>query len=111
MKPLTGNDPRVKSAARRLNIAVVLRAWEEDGVIYIQTPWATHEVATDPADVGEDPVTIEDFTVIPGIGPATARKLHTAGIATLADLKTANLEAIIPRQADAVKDYFQKEQP
>lgn len=110
MKSLIGNDPRVKAAARRLNITVVLRAWEQGGKIYVQTPWQTHEVdpdlVPDPAGHGQESVTTEDFTVIPGVGPATARKLRAAGIRTWDDLRTADLETIVPRQADAIAAYL-----
>jgi predicted flap endonuclease-1-like 5' DNA nuclease len=113
MKELGGNDPRVKAVARQLEITVILRAWEEDGTLYIQDPWDTHswdvpaEVAgiqegrddtlpktpTSTAQAGRAarrppaPTGIDDFTAITGVGPKTAQKLHDLGLFTYDDLR------------------------
>jgi predicted flap endonuclease-1-like 5' DNA nuclease len=42
--PVDTTDPRVSAAARALGITMVLRAWVQDGVLHIQTPFATIEV-------------------------------------------------------------------
>jgi hypothetical protein len=65
-------------------------------------------MVTDPGDVVEDPVTT-DFTVIPGVGPATAKKLHAAGIETWDDLRAADVDAIAPRAAASIEAYLAKE--
>jgi predicted flap endonuclease-1-like 5' DNA nuclease len=108
------NDPRVKAAARQLEITIVLRAWEEDGptgqTIYIQDPWDTHEVPAGRGDtlpkaaegkasataveepLSEDPGSdvragLDDFTAITGVGRTNAQRLHDHGLFTYDDLR------------------------
>ena len=115
MRELEGNDPRVKAVARQLEITCILRAWEEDGVLFIQDPWDTYEAVSEgytdtlPEDVSSDvravgrqetdeltglpldeqgQVLLDDFTAITGVGSVTAQKLHDLELYTYEDLRT-----------------------
>ena len=41
---ISTTDPRIKAAARQLELTMIQRAWVEDGVLYIVTPFETCEV-------------------------------------------------------------------
>lgn len=122
MKTIDANDARVKAAAQQLGITIILRAWEEDGVLYVQDPWDTHSWDV-PAEVpagnsradtlpqpaaspdvpartsgpaGKTGTPLADFTAIPGIGSVTAEKLHyDHGLTTFEELHEALREGTI----------------
>jgi hypothetical protein len=130
MRELGGNDPRVKAAARQLEITVILRAWEEDGTMFIQDPWDTYEIpaSTSPLRSGGDKrggldntlpksgglssdVRADDFTAISGVGSVTAQKLHDLGLFTYGDLRAwvdivEEVEGISQRTIAQIGDWL-----
>lgn len=50
----------------------------------------------------------DDFTIIPGVGPATDRKLHSQGINTFEQLKNSDLD--LPEKViEAIEEWFIQE--
>jgi predicted flap endonuclease-1-like 5' DNA nuclease len=99
---LSRTDPRVQAVARQLEITMIQRVWEEDGVLFIQDPYDTYEIAavvqegktdTLPKDAeGEEFIShvqpgLDDFTAITGVGSVTAQKLHDLDLYTYDDLR------------------------
>jgi predicted flap endonuclease-1-like 5' DNA nuclease len=101
---LSRTDPRVQAVARQLEITMIQRVWEEDGVLFIQDPYDTYEIAavvqegkTDtlpkqtetspPQSGGDKRGGLDDFTAIAGVGSVTAQKLHDLDLYTYDDLR------------------------